>query len=281
MTIRKMTPSDIRFALDLTNAEGWVGETRDVFEAFLAYDPAGCFIAEHDAREVGVCVATRYRTSGFIGELIVVKDMRGLGYGRKLFECSIRYLKSHGIENIYLDGDLDAVPFYETIGFRKICRSLRFVGRLAGRRNGLIRNAGPEDTDVVCGIDRDLYGDDRGFFLRRRLELFSRLNLVLEIDGRLCGYIMAHPGNGVLSVGPWAVFDCQEKAKLLLEAAASEAGGQPLRIGVLESSTAAVDLIESIGSFEEQTPCWRMGLGPSSAIGGDDRLYAIGSAAKG
>lgn len=72
VVIRAMEPSDLNFAAARTAAEGWTGETRHVFEGFYAHDPQGCLVAAMGDRRVGICVATSYGPSGFIGELIVI-----------------------------------------------------------------------------------------------------------------------------------------------------------------------------------------------------------------
>jgi len=86
MVIRQMVSSDLDFALRCANAEGWLSETREVFETFLAYDRNGCFVAEHDSQRIGICVATRYKKNGFIGELIVIHAMRNRGFGKRLMQ---------------------------------------------------------------------------------------------------------------------------------------------------------------------------------------------------
>jgi predicted N-acetyltransferase YhbS len=124
MIIRQMQPSDIGFAVQLTVNEGWKGQDEKIFESFLAYDSKGCFIAEKGKHRIGMCIATGYRSAGFIGELIVIENERGQGIGRRLLDHSIAYLKKKNIKSIYLDGVPAAVPLYERTGFRKICRSL-------------------------------------------------------------------------------------------------------------------------------------------------------------
>ena len=132
MIIRRMEASDIDFAFACTSAEGWQSK-KEAFEGFLAHDPAGCFVGELDGRRIGICVGTKYQSHGFIGNLIVVRDMRGRGYGGRLFKHAIQYLQSSGVESVFLDGASDAVPIYEKAGFRRICKSLRFVGKVEGR----------------------------------------------------------------------------------------------------------------------------------------------------
>jgi len=281
MRIREMIRSDVGFAYGCVSAEGWAGETPEVFETFLSHDPRGCWVAESEGRPVGICVATRYRATGFIGELIVIKEERGKGVGGSLFRCALDYLRACGVASICLDGDLDAVPIYERAGFRKVCRSLRFVGTSRGRRAPGVRQARGEDLPRIRAMDSDLFGDDRGFFIDRRLAAHPEYCFVRETGGGIVGFIMARPGVGVLSVGPWAARGGDADAVLLLEAVAAAAGGVPLRLGILERNKRAVGLVRAIGSFEETTPSWRMAFGPSDALGIHDDLLAVGSAATG
>lgn len=281
MLIRNMNHSDIEFAYHCTSKEGWVSETKEVFESFLSFNPEGCFIAEKDSKKIGICVATPYQTNGFIGELVIIKEMRGQGYGSKLFEHTNQYLKSNGIQNIYLDADLDAVPIYEKYGFRKITKSLRFVGKIKGKNNPLVQKATPDDLIKICDLDAQAFGDDRGFFLRRRYELFPNLCFVSKIENSITGYIFGRPGIDVISVVPLAVLSDGITPNKLIETFAIELHNHNLRIGVLDSNIKAVGFFKSIQSLEEEVPCWRMVLGPSEKLGLSEKLYSIGSGAKG
>jgi ribosomal protein S18 acetylase RimI-like enzyme len=279
--IREMTPADLDFATALTHSAGWTSESREVFEAFLENDPHGCFIAEAGGQKAGVCVATKFVKNGFIGELIVSKTMRVLGIGPTLFQKALDHLLAGQTENIYLDGDLNAISYYETMGFRKICRSLRFRGKIKGKKHAAVRPLQPGDLDGLCAMDRELFGDDRGFFLRRRAENSPGLCLVLEKEGRLSGWIMSRPGDGLLAVGPWAAADGEEDAVSLLEHLANENGTMVFRVGVLEKNVKSSQLLRSWAGFQETCHSWFMVRGASERLGNHPGLYAIGSGAKG
>jgi len=278
--IRGMSAADIDFASGLVHAAGWASESMDSFSAFLAHDPGGCFIAEVGGERGGVCIATKYERHGFIGELVVSKHLRLLGLGQLLFQKALDYLLAAGLESIGLDGDLNAVSFYEKMGFRKVCRSLRFRGKFRGKKHAHVRPLRPDELDRLCGLDRDFFGDDRSFFLRRRLERFPRNCLVAERDGEMRGWIMARPGDNLLAVGPWAAI-VPEEAGPLLEHLASEHGSEAMRVGVLDRNAGAVRLLRSWPGFQEGIHSWRMVHGPSERLGDHPALYAIGSGAKG
>lgn len=281
MKIRSMHGSDLDFAARCTAAEGWAGETREVFEGFLSYDPRGCFIAEEKNKRIGLCIATSYGESGFIGELIVIQEERGRGVGSRLLNHSIRYLRRRGAKNIFLDGDLAAVPLYEKNGFRKICRSLRFKGKIQGREHQGLRPISNYDLDAICSIDRKAFGADRRFFIERQVLLYPTLCKVLEYDGEIAGFILGQPGMNSISVGPWIVQSNVKQPSALLESLAAETDQLDLRIGVLESNTKAVEAMKSFTSLKHQEPSWRMVLGPSGSLGQSFESYAIGSAATG
>ena len=280
--IRNMQQSDVLTAVEWTVREGWSSETEHVFRAFLGYDPGGCLIGVEDERPVAMCVAVAYGGSGFLGELIVVPDRRGRGLGRQLLEHAIGYLRSRGCESIYLDGEDLAVPLYERLGFRHVCDSCRFYGRVAGRRHAGVRTMKPADIDVINRFDEAAFGADRRFFLEYRLKQFPDLCRVLVADGNVSGYCMGQPGHGVVTVGPWVVVDRSGVRPLdLVESLALETGDTTLRIGVLESNARALEELRAVSGLEERGPCRRMVLGPDPGLGASEALYAIGSAAKG
>lgn len=184
VTIRGMIPTDLDFCVENVTREGWLSETRDTFEMFFAHDSGGCYIAEEQEAPIGICVATAYETSGFLGELIVVHERRGQSVGRQLLEHAIGCLRRRGCASIYIDGDLPAVPLYERLGFRTLCDSLRFVGHVEPRIVHGVRPLSATDLAAIYDLDREAFGADRSFLIRHKLMQHPALTRGLECEGK-------------------------------------------------------------------------------------------------
>jgi GNAT superfamily N-acetyltransferase len=309
LSIRSMLPADLVFAAACTAQEEWVSENLAAFEVFFEHDPVGCLIAEEDGVGVGICVATPYAAfpgavcagkrpgedcaAGFIGELIVREEARGHGVGAALLGHAAAYLRGKGARTVYLDGVVQAVPLYERNGFRKVCRALRYSGRVAARQVEGVRLMQSGDLPRVFDLDRRMFGVDRSFFLARRLRLFPQLCRVMfrspHSGGdteQLMGFIQGRCGEDWISCGPWVVAEDAPYPQHLLESIAVEAGGEPIHIAVLESSRACVALLNQLGFTSRETSPWRMVCETGAQddchdLGAAQGCYAIGSGAKG
>jgi predicted N-acetyltransferase YhbS len=281
MIIRLMSEQDLSFAAESTAAEGWASETRGVFESLMAYHPEGCFIAEENGQRVGMIAALPYRTTGFLGELVVRKDARGNMVGPRLFHHAIQYLQDRGIESIYLDGVEAATPYYAHVGFRRICRSLRFIGPIEGRAHSSVRPMRAQDLDAVALMDQKYFGDDRRFFLEWKWSHYPAYCKVMESGNRITGFILGMKGEGIVCAGPWVVQESVQRPVDLLESLALETGDTEIRIGVLENNKRALQAVQAIPSLRTQHAIWRMVLGTSDRLGVSEACWAIGSPAKG
>jgi len=280
MDIRQMIRSDLDFAVFCTETEGWDSEVREVFEGFHTFFPGGCFIAEEEDKPAGIVVATSYADHGFIGELIVLHRYRGRGIGTALFRRAVDVLRERGVRTILLDGDLKAVPIYERGGFRRLCRSLRFNGSIRGCMSGSIRPMSVKDLVAISQIDREIFGDDRSFFLEDCLRNYPGYCLVEEKKGRVTGYLFGRKGRGLIAAGPWAVLPGGEPMAML-ESLSCVADGISLRIGVLENNLEATRFMRSLHGFDEEEYSWRMEWGLPSDLGDNPCLFGIGSPARG
>jgi GNAT superfamily N-acetyltransferase len=280
INIRPMCRDDLAFAAECTAAEGWVSEDRGTLEGFFLKDPKGCLLAEENGQPVGICIATDYGKSGFIGELIVKPEARGKGIGADLLIHGVQLLNKRGVETVYLDGVVKAVELYERNGFVKICRSWRFSGHMVGNNSPRVRQMTLNDLDQVISLDNLSFGADRSFFLRHRLQLFPELCLVRMNGERISGYIMGRGGETWVSAGPWVMEDMGNPAELL-ETFALAAGSRSISMGILDTNQKACDLIVSLDFMLHTDSPWRMALGNSSDLGASFQCYAVGSAAIG
>ncbi len=281
LVIRGMSADDLAFATECTSAEGWVSENYTTLEGFFLHDPATCLIAEERRQRVGMCIATDYGDSGFIGELIVLPAARGMGVGARLLNLAVGVLKERGVETVYLDGVVHAVPLYERNGFHKICRSWRFSGRLAGKHRPAVRRMQEGDLESVFSLDREAFGADRSFYLRRRQEIYPDLCYVMSARETLTGYIMGRGEAGWVAAGPWVVAEGTQHPLDLLTTLAVAAGERSISLGVLDCNQQACILLHSIGFTGHLDSPWRMALGNCQGLGASRSCFAVGSAAKG
>lgn len=281
LAISQMGPQDLPLAASYTAAEGWVSEDLIAFRGFYQHDPAGCLLARLNGQPVGIGIATSYGESGFIGELIVHPNYRGRGIGANLLEHAINYLRCRGANTIYLDGDLNAVPLYERHGFRKVCRSRRFLGKVVATQHDTVRPLLRQDLPAVCALDRQEFGADRSDFLEHQLQNYPDLCKVMLDGDHISGFILGRRGEGWVAAGPWVVSKRTSQPELLLESLACEAGDTPLSLGILECNQGAVELMLSLGFETLPDPPWRMALGLREDLGSSPSCLAIGSPAKG
>ena len=279
--IRTMRRDELAFAATCTQGEDWASEDLTTLQGFHIVDPAGCLVAEVSGTLAGICIATHYGASGFIGELIVRPEQRGLGLGAALLNEGVRRLQQRGARTVYLDGVLQAVALYERNGFRKLTRSWRFSGQLTGQAHPQGIPMQSHHLPAVFALDRQAFGADRRFFLGRRWSLFPELGRVLMQDSQVSGYILGRRGPGWLSAGPWVVGQDVAQPERLLLSLSLESGETPITVGILDSNRSARALLESLGFTPRPTSPWRMALGPNEDLGASHLCYAVGSAAKG
>jgi ribosomal protein S18 acetylase RimI-like enzyme len=275
--IREMKYSDLAFAEECTRTVGRISETVEELESLLMYDAKGCFVAEHGQRRVGFCIATCYGKCSFLSVLAERETDSEADVERELLDHAVRYLLSCGSESIFAEAGQSSVSLFDGEGFAKLCRTLRFVACAYARSHQNVRAVWSQDLSTIDGVDRHSFRANRRFFLERRLSLTPQFCKVLEMNGRIGGYIMARRGRGAVAVGPWVVLSNVDCPADLLEGLAVEAMGERLLIEVLETNDAAVGLLRAMGFIESPDPTWRMIHGRWSNVGLSKSLYAIGS----
>jgi ribosomal protein S18 acetylase RimI-like enzyme len=198
-----------------------------------------------------------------------------------LLEHAINHLRCQRAKTIYLDGVPKAVPLYERYGFRKVCRSLRYSGKVNAKPHPSVRSMRAQELPAVCTLDRQEYGADRSDFIAYRLQQYPDLSKVMADGEKVSGFILGRRGEGWVAAGPWVVSSDASQPEFLLESLAREAGEQPITLGILECNRRGVEMIRSLGLEARPEPPWRMALGPFENLGASQACLAIGSPAKG
>jgi GNAT superfamily N-acetyltransferase len=164
MTIRHGTDVDLeavqrlweRWQSESTASPSWADASWDANRAEFerALGANGLFLAEEDGEVVGFVSSWLEEHVARIGDLYVAESGRGEGAGRALVEAVIENLRARGATHLMLNAKLEALPFYEKLGFREESRNLvlplevRTVG--GGRSFGSIH----VQTDDLAAIER-------------------------------------------------------------------------------------------------------------------------------
>ncbi len=274
--------SDIIFAAALTASQKWHSETETEITTLFNNKSNGCLIAELNGNPLGICVATAYPEFGFIGELIVKPEYRNLGIGRLLMNHAIEYLNSMNIHNIFLDGVKKAIPLYERLGFRHLCRSLRMFGQVPALADDHVLPISRDDMQEIVSLDTNIFGSDRSFYLNYRLTNYPDLCLKYVKNNNIQAYIFGRYGSGGwITVGPWISLLPPSEGIKLLNSFQNVVGNQPFSLGVLENNTAVIQNLVLEGMMPNPDSSYRMRLGDQFNPDNDSRCFAIGSPAKG
>jgi GNAT superfamily N-acetyltransferase len=192
MTIRHASADD-RDALrslweawqsELPDAPPWADTSWATNEPELdrALDANALFLAEDERGPVGFVSSWLENHVGRIGDVYVVPRGRGAGTGRALVSAVVENLRARGATHLFVSSNLDALDFYERLGFREESRTLVLpleVREIAdGRSYGSIH----VQTDDVAGVERAV----RQF--------------VPRLPGGSRGSLVAPPRNGWITV---------------------------------------------------------------------------------
>jgi len=279
--IRTMQVEDVDFGASLAQSVGWISQEKVVFEIFRGKDPDGCFLAEQEGKPVGMIIATQYVKSGYLGTLIVQESPRGAGIGPELLLHAIEFLKSRGVESIYLDAAPKAVPLYLRNGFQPISPTLRFDGTCMAHPHPQVRPMLQPDLDQVFSLDRTAFGVDRSYFLEKRFQYWPKACIVYLEKGKVVGFITGRHFPGGVTVGPWIVTDDVENPLSMLQALAMFSGESVLHMSVLERNAAAIKLLRDSGFHERDDTHMRMVYGRLGTLGQSSNCFAVGALSKG
>lgn len=275
--IRPMGQADLADAVSLGTNEGW-NQTEADWRRILGLCPQGCFAAHAPTTLVGTVTIIHYQQDlAWLGMMLVKREYRGQGIGRRLINSALNYCKDAGIKTVKLDATPAGKPLYTSCGFTSEATVERWEG---------LAESSPAPTPGVVGFDdslrRQFYDLDRGAFRADRRELLDRLmaegwgQAAIVADSssrRLAGYGLSRPGSRAFYVGP--IMACDRRVALsILDAMLVRLQGKKIYLDLLVKSEADSGEIAARG-FVKQRSLTRMFKGGQSNAATSDWVFAI------
>lgn len=245
--IRHMTQDEVEsIALEWAAKEGWNPGLHDA-SCFFAADPKGFLIGVLGDRPISCVSAIAYNSEfAFLGFYIVRPEYRGQGYGLKIWQAAMAYMKS---QNIGLDGVVDQQPNYKKSGFALAYRNIRYEG-IAERTIEPFPEIVPLSRisfDDVARYDADLFPVPRPRFLRCWVQQPESLAFAALEKGKLAGYSVIRKCRNGYKIGPLFADSEDVAKKLFLSSMNSVEVGAKIFLDTPEVNQAAVELAESQG----------------------------------
>ncbi|MCC8982062.1 GNAT family N-acetyltransferase [Bradyrhizobium acaciae] len=245
LTIRTMRPEEIALAIDWAAAEGWNPGLADA-PCFAAEDPRGFFIGELDGEPAAVVSCVNYGAQfSFLGFYIVRPDLRGRGYGLKIWNAAIAHA---GRRVIGLDGVVAQQVNYQKSGFALAYANVRYGGTITASPAPSTGVVALSDVPLVLieADDATVFPAPRPAFLRAWINTQGHVGRGLIRDGRLAGWGVIRPCRTGRKIGP-LVADDRASAEIILSALLASAGGGEIFLDVPAVNRDAVALAQGLG----------------------------------
>jgi hypothetical protein len=269
--VRVMRAQDIVLALDWAAAEGWNPGLADA-ACFAAVDPEGFLLGEIAGLPAATIWVVNYDEQfAFLGGYIVRPDLRGRGYGIRLWQSGIAHAAGR---TIGLDGVVAQQDNYKKSGFALAYRNVRYGGRVSASNNSGTIALATIPLATVAEDDATAFPAPRRAFLRAWLNAPGHVGRALLRDGRVAAWGVIRPCRTGFKIGP-LVADDRAGAEDVFDALVAAASDGEIFLDVPEPNKEAVALARSHGLapvFETA----RMYTGPIRAIR-LDRVFGVSS----
>jgi hypothetical protein len=233
--VRRLSASDVHLALDWAREEGWNPGRFDA-ACFHAADPDGFFVALHDGEPAAVVSVVRYGNRfAFLGLYICRPDLRGRGYGIRVWNAGVAYA---GDRTIGLDGVPAQQPNYARSGCVRAWRNARYSGIGGGEPVSGLTDLDTIPFAQVARYDSRVFEADRRRFLRTWVAQPDAIRLGVVRDGDLAGWGLLRACAEGYKIGPLFADD-PATAERLLDGLMASVPGETVFLDVPEPNAAA------------------------------------------
>ncbi len=245
LRIRILRPDEIALAIDWAAAEGWNPGLNDA-ACFATVDSEGFLIGELDGEPAATISCVNYDAHfAFLGFYIVRADLRGRGYGLRVWQQAIAHA---GKRVIGLDGVVAQQANYRKSGFDLAYANIRYggiVAAMAAPQAGTVA-IGDIPLAMVEASDATVFPARRRAFLRAWLHAPGHIGRALMRDGKLTAWGVIRPCRQGFKIGP-LVADDRVAAEAVLSALLTAIGGGEIFLDVPSVNREAVALAQGLG----------------------------------
>jgi hypothetical protein len=183
---------------------------------------------------------------------------------------------------VRLNAYLNAIPFYEKLGFRREYEVVRWHGA-PGTPGGLgaVRPVRLDDLEALASWDETSFGANRRPLLDRLADEVPSTFLISERRGAVQGYIVGNPSGDSCEIGPWTVAPGRPlTARDLFHGVVLAAGVSEV---AFSGPSRNEDLLEWVRAlrFQEVFRALRMVWGTDEFAGDPRGVWALGGLEKG
>jgi GNAT superfamily N-acetyltransferase len=248
-----MRPDEISIAVDWAAAEGWNPGLADD-ACFATVDPQGFLVGEIEGETAATVSCVNYSASfAFLGFYIVRADLRGRGYGLRIWNAAIAHA---GARVIGLDGVVAQQQNYRKSGFELAYANIRYGGTIAAPEAPRAQVKAQVNAQVIAlneiplahveAYDATLFPAPRPAFLRAWIGAPGHVGRAVMRDGRLAGWGVIRPSRKGRKIGP-LVADDRAAAEVVLSALLAGAGSGEIFLDVPGINHDAVALAQDLG----------------------------------
>lgn len=244
LRIRVMRPEEIAIAADWAAAEGWnpgLGDTA----CFATVDREGFLIGEVEGGAAATVSCVNYDTRfAFLGFYIVRRELRGRGYGLRMWNAAIAHA---GGRVIGLDGVVAQQENYRKSGFSLAYVNVRYGGTVAAPAapSAAVVPLSEVPFAAVEADDATVFPAPRPAFLRAWIGAPGHVGRALVRDGSLAAWGVIRPCRTGCKIGP-LVADDRAAAEAVLAALLADAGGGEIFLDVPSVNRDAVALARDL-----------------------------------
>jgi GNAT superfamily N-acetyltransferase len=243
--IRLMRPGEISTAVDWAAAEGWNPGLADA-SCFAVVDRRGFLIGEFDGVPAATVSCVNYGANfSFLGFYLVRADLRGRGYGLRMWKQAIAHA---GQRVIGLDGVVAQQQNYRKSGFELAHANVRYGGAIVApdRPQADVIALSELPLATIEAYDATVFPAPRTAFLRAWINAPGHVGCARVRDGRLAGFGVIRPCRTGYKIGPLAADD-RATAEIVLSALVAKVGGGDIFLDIPGINRDAIALAEDLG----------------------------------